>query len=91
MICRPVFEINPILCPKCGVEMRPIAAVTSDKELPRLLENLGLPTDFPIITPPRSPPPIIDDESQLDPIVDAFDGIDEPGGGNCSQPSRLSP
>ncbi len=53
-----------------------IQRITSDKELPRLLANLGLPADFPVIALPRSPPPLIEDESQLDPSVDAWDGID---------------
>lgn len=40
-------------------------------------QHKGLPTDFPITAPPRSPPLPADDDSQLDPIVEAFDGIDE--------------
>ncbi len=62
---------------RCRGPVRLIAFITDDKELPRLLTHLGLPTDFPIIAPPRSPPTTTDEDSQLDPIVDAFDGIDE--------------
>ncbi|MEK6535982.1 MAG: hypothetical protein AABZ63_00645 [Actinomycetota bacterium] len=38
---RRVFEIDPILCPRCGIEMRPTAVITRDCELQRLLRNLG--------------------------------------------------
>lgn len=44
---RKVFEIDPVLCPACGAEMKPVAAITRDCELERLLRNIGLPTDFP--------------------------------------------
>ncbi len=72
-----IFEIDPLLCPRCGGEMRPISCITSDEELSRLLVHLGLPTDFPVIAPSRSPPLPIDEDSQLDPQVDAWMGIDE--------------
>ncbi len=54
-----------------------IAFITDDKELPRLLSHLGLPTDFPIIAPPRSPPLATGEDSQVDPSLDKWDGIDE--------------
>ncbi len=57
--------------------MRYIALITDDKELPRLLSHLGLPTDFPIIAPSRSPPLPTGEDSQIDPILDKWDGIDE--------------
>ena len=77
-----IFEINPLLCPSCGEEMKCIAFVTDDRELPRLLTYLGLPTDFPIIAPSRSPPIPSGEDSQVDPSLDKWDGIDElPGVG----------
>ena len=78
---KRVFEVNPILCARCGIEMEPVAAIVSGRELVRLLAHLGLPTGFPITKPARSPPlPFRGKESQIDPSVDAFDGIDEDSG-----------
>lgn len=39
---RRVFEIDPLLCPACAAEMVPIAIITQDRELTRLLTHLGL-------------------------------------------------
>ncbi len=62
-------------------EVGPNLVGASGKELPRLLAHLSLPTDFPVTAPARSPPIITPDESQIDPVVEAWDGIDDPGGG----------
>ncbi len=78
---KRVFEANPILCRRCGIEMVPVAAVVNDEELVRLLRNLGLPVEFPKTKPARSPPiPFRGEESQIDPSLDAFDGVDEDWG-----------
>ncbi|MBI4677516.1 MAG: hypothetical protein HY748_08035 [Elusimicrobia bacterium] len=74
---RRVFEIDPILCPICGVETRPMAVITDDAELGRLLAHVGLPTRFPKTKPARSLPAFSGDECQVDPGVDAGGGIDE--------------
>ena len=74
---RRVFEVDPVLCPRCGIEMRPVAAIVRDCELERLLRGLGLPVSFPRTAPARSPPRAADDGAQVDPMVDAWDGIDE--------------
>ena len=70
-----VFEVDPLVCPRCAETMVPIAIIMKDSELTRLLTNLGLPTDFPKSQPARSTlaemicgPP--GDECQLDPRVD---------------------
>jgi hypothetical protein len=53
---RRVFEIDPLLCPSCAAVMVPIAIITEDRELTRLLAHLGLPTEFPKTKLARSPP-----------------------------------
>jgi len=73
-------EVNPILCRSCGIEMEPLAAIVADAELVRFLSHLGLPTEFPKIKPARSPPLPLREESQIDPSVDAAEGIDEDRG-----------
>lgn len=74
---RKVFEIDPVLCPSCGGQMRPVAVITQDCELERLLRNQGIPTAFPKTAPARSPPQRSDEETQVDPRVETWDGIDE--------------
>ncbi len=76
---RRVFEIDPLLCPSCQALMVPIAIITQDAELVRLLAHLGLPTEFPKTKPARSPPlPYGGEDSQIDPAVDACDGAEQP-------------
>ena len=77
-----VFEVYPLLCSACGIEMRPVAAITLDSEITRLLVHLDISPDFPINKPARSPPlPMVMEGSQIDPGVDRWDGIDSPGVG----------
>ena len=69
---RRVFEIDPLLCPSCAAKMVPIAIITEDRELARLLAHLGLPAEFPKTKPARGPPsPHGGEDSQIDPAVDA--------------------
>jgi hypothetical protein len=73
-----VFEIDALTCPDCGGRLRPIAAILSDAAIVRILRHLGLPTDFPVTRPARAPPPrdLEVDLCQVDPRVEAFQGID---------------
>ncbi|MFC1679540.1 transposase [Elusimicrobiota bacterium] len=76
-----IFEIEPLVCPRCAGALVPVAAIFADHELTRLLEHLKLPTEFPKTALPRGDnafpmthgPP----ESQLDPLADQYLGIDE--------------
>jgi hypothetical protein len=73
-----VFEIDVLSC-DCGGRLRPVAAILSDAALLRILRHLGLPTDLPVTRPARAPPSARgDDLCQVNPRVDAFDGIDPP-------------
>ena len=77
-----VFEVFPLICPKCDLEMKPVAVILNDKELVRLLIHLGLPSDFPKFRPAAQSslsthtcgPP--DDGCQLDPRADLCEVID---------------
>ena len=78
-----VFEVDPLVCPRCAATMVPIAIIMKDSELVRLLTSLGLPTDFPKTKPARSKlaeamcgPP--GDECQIDPRVDLYEAVDVP-------------
>ena len=71
-----VFEVYPLTCPKCGLDMKPVAVILNDKELVRLLTHLDLPVEFPRFRPAAQAslyehacgPP--DEQCQLDPRVD---------------------
>jgi hypothetical protein len=78
-----VFEVDPLVCPRCAATMVPVAIIMKDKELVRLLEHLGLPTEFPKTMPARTPlaeamcgPP--GEDSQIDPRVDLYEAVDVP-------------
>jgi len=40
-----VFEVDVLLCPRCGGELMAVATITNNSELNKLLANLGLPID----------------------------------------------
>ena len=80
---RKVFEVDPVLCGKCGGEMKLVAVVLDDGELDRILAHEGWPVEFPKTKPSRSPPgraSSADEAGQLDPRADKWDGRDEPSG-----------
>ena len=72
-----IFEVEPLRCPGCRGEMKAIAVIKDDSELKRLLTHIGLPADFPRITPARGPPLPLED-SQIEAQDGEWDGIDEP-------------
>ena len=80
---RKVFEVDPVLCAKCGGEMKLVAVILDDGELDRILAHQGWPTEFPKTKPSRAPPAraaSADEEGQLDPRAEKWDGRDEPSG-----------
>ena len=74
-----VFEVFPLICPKCKLEMKPVAVILNDKELVRLLTHLGRPAQFPTFKPaPQDSqacgPP--NDDCQLDPRAALYEDIE---------------
>ncbi len=77
-----VFEVFPLVCPKCRIDLKPVAVILEDKELVRLLNHFGLPAEFPQSIPAapqcaskRGPP---DEDCQVNPLADQYDNIDPP-------------
>jgi hypothetical protein len=73
-----IFEIYPLICPNCRIELKPVAVILDDKELVRLLSHLGLPDELPKMKPaPKTcgPP---DEDCQLCPGADLYDNISPP-------------
>jgi hypothetical protein len=54
-LIRKVFEVDPLLCPKCGTEMKTIAVLTDPKVVDRIIVHLQQ-NDPPAAA--RAPPPI---------------------------------
>lgn len=48
-LMKKVFELDPLLCPKCGSSMRIKAFITNPHEIDRITKNLGIPNQ-------RAPP-----------------------------------
>ena len=76
-----IYEVDPLQCPRCGGRMELMAVIVEVDEVTRLLNYFELPTGFPKTLPARSPPEAEaaaspDEESQLDPRVDLYEGID---------------
>jgi len=50
------FSLDVTLCPRCGGQMRLIAALTDADSIRTYLTGVGLPADAPAISPARPPP-----------------------------------
>ena len=53
-LIRKVYEVDPLLCPKCGMQMRVIALIEDPAVIERILSWLGLWQPLPSCGP--SPP-----------------------------------
>ena len=51
-----IFEVFPLLCPKCGGQMRLIAFVTEGMQIRKILDHIGVDSEPPHISPARGPP-----------------------------------
>ncbi|MES9901458.1 MAG: transposase [Sedimenticola sp.] len=56
MMLARIYEINPLVCPRCGGEMRIIAFITEREPVGRILRHIGEPDSAPEISPARGPP-----------------------------------
>lgn len=63
---RKVFEVYPVLCVKCGGEMKLVGVILDDRELGRILAHQGWPVNFPKPSPARAPPTHAPDEDEAD-------------------------
>ena len=51
-----IYEVFPLLCPKCGGQMRLIALITEGVQIRRILDHIGADSEPPRISPARAPP-----------------------------------
>ncbi len=46
----------PLVCPRCGADLRIIASMTETTPVRRILAHIGEPAELPRIAPARGPP-----------------------------------
>jgi hypothetical protein len=56
LLLARIYEVFPLLCPRCGGEMRIIAFLTDGDAIRDILTHLGEPTSPPRMMPAREPP-----------------------------------
>ena len=56
LLLARIYEVLPLLCPKCGGQMRIIAFITEAVAIRDILSHLGEPTSPPRLLPARGPP-----------------------------------
>jgi hypothetical protein len=61
-----IYEVFPLLCPKCGGQMRLIAFITEGTQIRKILDHIGVDSEPPYISPARGPPLWDDCDAQLD-------------------------
>ncbi len=65
-----IYEVFPLLCPKCGGQMRLIAFITEGTQIEKILEHIGVDSEPPHIAPARGPPLWEDGgDEQMDEVV----------------------
>ena len=65
-LIKKVWNVDPLICPKCGEEMKVIALIDEPNVVKRILDHLGLWQIVCAAVRPRSPP-ITDREAHLFP------------------------
>ena len=53
MLLARIYEVLPLLCPKCGGEMKIIAFINEAVVIREILNHLGEPTSPPMLKPAR--------------------------------------
>ena len=56
LLLARIYEVLPLLCPRCGSEMKIIAFITEGPAIREILGHLGVPTSPPALKPARGPP-----------------------------------
>jgi len=54
-LLRPVHDIDPLCCPKCGAGLRMIALIMDPGELRTFLRSISLPFEAPVVVRARFP------------------------------------
>lgn len=60
-----IYEVFPLLCPKCGGQMRLIAFIIEGTQIRKILNHIGVDSEPPRIAPARAPPLWEDVDGQI--------------------------
>jgi Zn-finger nucleic acid-binding protein len=80
MAARPqasTDQVDPVMCVKCGGEMKLVAVILDDGELDRILGHEGWAVEFPKTKGSRAPPRNVERgevDSQADPRGEKWEG-----------------
>ena len=70
---KRVFEVDPLVCPKCGSQMKIKAFITDSKEIIRLCHNLGIaPPGVSYVELWRAPPKFSSQKASTNTVVEPF-------------------
>ena len=58
MLLARIYEVLPLVCPRCLTAMKLISFITDAPTIEKILAHLGLPTQPPPLAPARDPPQI---------------------------------
>jgi hypothetical protein len=70
LLLARIYEVFPLVCPRCGGAMRIIAFITDASTICNILVHLGEPTAPPRIAPARGPPLWAAADAEHDPAAD---------------------
>jgi len=70
LLLARIYEVFPLVCPRCGGAMRIIAFITDASTIRNILVHLGEPTAPPRIAPARGPPLWAAADAEHDPAAD---------------------
>jgi hypothetical protein len=70
LLLARIYEVFPLVCPRCGGAMRIIAFITDASTICNILVHLGEPTAPPRIAPARGPPLWAAADAEHNPAVD---------------------
>ena len=65
-LMRRTFGFDVLACPRCDGRLRLIAVIDHNPVIQKILRHLGLPSEIPVPTPARAPPPEHADSAVLD-------------------------
>ena len=54
-LIRQVYEVDPLVCPRCGGTMKVLAVIERPAVIQQILAHLGLPTIAPSLRAPPDP------------------------------------
>ena len=72
LLLARIYEVFPLVCPRCGGAMRIIAFITDGPTVRDILGHLGEPTAPPRIAPARGPPLWAATAAEHDPAADSL-------------------